>query len=98
MRYKITKTPEFKEWLADQEDKSQVQIYERLAKIQDQGHFGTKKTFDSGVSELKWVSGRRVYYTIIPVRNVIVLIGGNKNGQSKDITQAEKILRRIKND
>ncbi len=69
----------------------------RLARIREDGHFGTKKDFDSGVSELKWISGRRVYYAIIPVRNVIVLIGGNKNGQNKDIKQAEKILRKYTN-
>lgn len=98
MIYKIIKTEEFNEWFVEQEDKSKVQIDERLIKIRDEGHFGTKKTFDSGVCELKWVSGRRIYYTVVPVRNVIILIGGNKNGQSKDIAQAEKILRRLKND
>lgn len=98
MRYTIITTDEFDEWLAEQEEKSQFQIDDRLNRIQEEGHFGTKKTFDSGISELKWASGRRIYYTIVPVRNIIVLIGGNKNGQSKDITQAERILRKIKND
>lgn len=35
--------------------------------------------------------GRRIYYVIIPENNVLLLLGGNKNGQDKDIRQARKI-------
>ena len=40
----------------------------------------------------KWGIGRRVYYALIPEKNIILLLGGNKNGQDKDIAKAKKIL------
>jgi hypothetical protein len=34
-----------------------------------------------------------VYYAYIPEKKILLLLGGNKNGQDKDIRQAKKILR-----
>jgi putative addiction module killer protein len=74
--------------------KSRVQIAKRLEKIETEGHFGTtREDLGDGVCELKWKNGRRIYYAYIPKDNVLLLVGGNKNGQDKDITQAKKILR-----
>jgi len=42
--------------------------------------------------ELNFNDGRRIYYTIIPEKNLILLLGGNKNGQKKDIQKARKII------
>lgn len=41
--------------------------------------------------ELKWVGGRRIYYAYLPAQKILLLLGGNKNGQDKDIKQAKKI-------
>ncbi len=96
MRYKIIETPEFQGWIKSETARSKVQIQLRLANIENEGHFGVHKNFDSDISELKWGGGRRVYYTIIPINNVLLLLGGNKNGQSQDIIKAEKIFRKYK--
>jgi putative component of toxin-antitoxin plasmid stabilization module len=40
---------------------------------------------------LKWKSGLRVYAHRNEATLMIVLLGGNKNGQNKDIRQAQKI-------
>jgi putative addiction module killer protein len=45
-----------------------------------------------GILELKWKNGRRVYYATIPEKKILLLLGGNKNGQDKDIRQAKKIF------
>lgn len=37
--------------------------------------------------------GRRVYYVYLQDEEILLLLGGNKNGQSYDINQAKKILR-----
>jgi putative addiction module killer protein len=62
--------------------------------IQFEGHFGDHKSVskDNSVWELRWASGRRVYYSIIKETNVLLLLGGNKNGQNKDIAKAKKVL------
>ncbi len=94
MRYKILKTPEYEDWITKETERSQVQINDRLSRIECDGHFGIRKDLEDGVSELKWSNGRRLYYALIEELNILLLIGGNKNGQSKDISKAKKILRR----
>ena len=90
--HELHKTPEFEEWLSEQPLKSRLQIEERLMHIICDGHFGTCKRLTNLIWELKWANGRRVYYAYLAEYNILLLLGGNKNGQSKDITQAKKIL------
>lgn len=90
--YDVYNTQEYDEWLEGQSARSQVQIRERISRIQNDGHFGDHKDVDNHVWELKWKNGRRVYYAYIPEKKLLLLLGGNKNGQSKDIRQAQKIL------
>jgi putative addiction module killer protein len=93
MKYKIFQTDEFEAWREDEPAKSQVQIAKRIEHIKEEGHFGDHKLVRNHVWELRWDNGRRVYYSIIPVNQVLLLLGGNKNGQTKDINQAEKIYK-----
>lgn len=74
--------------------KDKVQISKRLSAIETDGYFGEYKNFDNGISELKWTGGRRIYYAYIPEYKILLLLGGNKNGQDKDINQAKKILKK----
>lgn len=90
--YKIFNTPEYDEWLDEQTVKSQIQVRSRITNIQDEGHFGDRKELSDGLCELRWKNGRRIYFAEIPERQVILLLGGNKNGQDKDIRQAKKIF------
>lgn len=90
--YTIYNAPEYDEWLDEQSAKSQVQVRSRISHIQDDGHFGDHKEVGNGVWELRWKNGRRVYYADIPERKILLLLGGNKNGQNKDIRQAKNIF------
>ena len=92
--YTIYNTPEYDEWLDNEPAKSQVQVRSRIMSIQDEGYFGDHKKLGAEVWELRWKNGRRVYYAEIPEKQVILLLGGNKNGQDKDIRQAKKIFNR----
>lgn len=91
--YTIYNTRQYDEWFGEQPAKSQVQILDRISRIQDEGHFGDHKDVGGDVWELKWTNGRRIYYAYIPDKKILLILGGNKNGQSKDIRQAKKILR-----
>ena len=65
--------------------------------IQYLEHFGDHKFVGNGISqvwELRWKSGRRIYFAYIPDKNVLVLLGGNKNGQGKDIKKAKSIFQK----
>jgi putative addiction module killer protein len=92
--YKLYKTSEFDEWLISQPLKSRLQIEDRLLRIAYDDHFGVHKKVAKDIWELKWANGRRIYYAYLEEYNILLLLGGNKNGQGKDITQAEKILKK----
>jgi putative addiction module killer protein len=92
MIYKTLRTIEFDDWLAGESLKSQVQIEKRISNIETDGHFGTINDVGDDVWELKWKNGRRVYYAYLVEPNILILLGGNKNGQNHDIKQAQKIL------
>lgn len=74
--------------------KSKFQIDDRLLRIVQNGHFGVHKDLTEGISELKWDNGRRVYYAFLSAENILLLLGGNKNGQDKDIKKAKKIFKK----
>lgn len=93
MRYRVLKTTQYEDWVNKESLKSQVQIEKRISNIETDGHFGVIKDVDDYVWELKWANGRRIYYAYLPGTNILLLLGGNKNGQSYDIAQAKKILR-----
>ena len=92
---KIQRTPEFKEWFNVQTEKSKAQIDARLKNIELYDYFGDYKSLGEKLLELRWKNGRRVYYTLIKKEEVtLILLGGFKNAQKKNIKKARQILKR----
>jgi putative addiction module killer protein len=89
--YEIFKTAEYEEWYGPLPEKTKVIIDARLQRIALDAHFGTINTVDDLI-ELKWKSGLRIYTHRQGSKMLIVLLGGNKNGQERDIRKARKIL------
>ncbi len=94
MLYEVLKTIEFDDWFLEETPKSRFQILKRIQLIIETGHFGTCKKVSEMLWELKWKNGRRVYYSYIEELKLLLLLGGNKNGQSKDIKKAQKLFKR----
>lgn len=94
MGYRIETTEEYNEWESEQFDKARAQIAKRIANIENFEHFGEAKQLGDGVAELKFKSGTRIYFAIKKAndKTIILLLGGNKNGQSKDIKKAKSLL------
>ena len=95
VEYDLVLTEEFKNWL----ETAPIGIRRRIKARLDHviiGHFGLHKRFDELI-ELKWLNGIRVYFFIWESTVIIVLNGGNKNGQSYDIQKAKKIQTDILN-
>ena len=42
-----------------------------------------------GLTEIKWKNGRRVYFSVIGNKVILLLIGGYKNAQNKEIKKQE---------
>ncbi len=91
----IKRTPEFKKWFEEQTEKSQAQIDARLKNIEMFDYFGDHKALGNKLLELRWKNGRRVYYSLVVSDSLtLILLGGIKNAQQKDIQKARKILER----
>jgi putative addiction module killer protein len=93
MSYRILKTVEFEKWLEKEPIKHRAQILARLDLV-SLGHFGNHKRFE-GLIELRWLNGTRVYSFLWGSVFVVVLFGGNKNAQNRDIKKAKKIREEI---
>ena len=90
---KILRTPEFKSWFDRLNEKAKAQVDARLKNIELHGYFGDHKSLGDCLLELRWKNGRRVYYALIMEEVlVLVLLGGLKNAQKKDIEKARKLL------
>ena len=97
--YLIEKTTEFDKWLRKLKDlKAKAKVLFRIQKIETQGHFGDFKPVGNGIFELKinYAKGYRVYCKEKEGRIVVLLIGGNKSTQKKDIEKAKKIWNKLK--
>jgi len=84
----------FNEWLKSVKDRdSQSLIFQRLQRIK-LGHFGDCKPLSNGLWEFRIHSGAgyRLYYSRIGRRVILLLCGGGKGSQSKDIKLATKYL------
>lgn len=91
----IKRTPEFITWFNKQSEKSKAQIDARLKNVELFDYFGDHKALGEKLLELRWKNERRVYYTLVLQDALtLVLLGGIKNAQKKDIQKARKILER----
>ena len=97
VRYEVEKTDEFDKWLKGLKDTvHRARILVRIDRLR-QGSFGDYKVLDDSVSELRFFfgPGYRVYYTVQGKRVVLLLHGGDKSDQRRDIEKARKILARL---
>jgi len=97
MLLRIERTTEFIEWFDGLNLKDQFQIDSRMQRIRDHAHFGDAKNLGNGLAELRWKSGRRIYFSKTGSTVIILLNGGLKNAQKKDIQKARILLERHAN-
>ena len=90
---KIRWTPTFKLWITGIRDVStRVRLIRRLRKLQ-RGLYGDIESVGSGVFELRefFGPGWRMYYLERDENVVVMLAGGNKASQVKDIAAAKAL-------
>jgi putative addiction module killer protein len=88
----------FIEWLAVLNDRqARVKIQARLARVAV-GNFGDVETVGEGVLELRvdWGPGYRVYFARVGRVIVLLLCGGDKSTQQKDIDRAKDFFKDYK--
>ena len=82
----------FNEWLYSIKDiKTQVRIDNRLERLRI-GNFGDCRTLGGGIFELRlhFGPGYRIYYGRLGNEIVVLLVGGDKSNQVRDIQKAQQ--------
>jgi putative addiction module killer protein len=87
----IKKTEEFLKWAAGLNMETATRLDIRIARM-EQGNYGDHKRFD-GLLEIRFHfgPGYRLYAAEIGREIVLILVGGGKGTQKKDIKTAKKL-------
>jgi putative addiction module killer protein len=86
----------FTNWLNSIRDARTIaRILRRLDRV-EAGSFGDFSPVGDGVYELRFFfgAGYRVYFAFVGATVVLLLCGGDKSGQAKDISRAKEYWRR----
>ncbi len=97
VRYEVVQSERFRRWLNRLRDhRARSRITGRIRRVGD-GNFGDHSSVGGGVSELRVDVGQgyRIYYTIRQQRVVILLCGGDKASQQRDIRLAQQMAREV---
>lgn len=88
----------FVDWLNTLDKVTKSRIQSRLVRLLE-NNFGDHKKIDNEISELRLTfgSGYRIYYTEIDNIVVLLINGGDKSTQVKDIKRAKNILQEWRN-
>ncbi|WP_242205464.1 type II toxin-antitoxin system RelE/ParE family toxin [Aestuariivivens insulae] len=95
------KTSEFDKWIRKLKDlRAKAKIIFRIQKLETDGHFGDCKPVGDGISEMRinYAKGYRIYFKEKGDKIVVLLIGGDKLTQQKDVKKAKEIWNRIKDE
>jgi putative addiction module killer protein len=96
----VRQTPIFREWLDGLGDRRAVErIAQRIVRLQS-GLIGDAKPVGGGVSELRidYGPGYRVYFVRRAQVLIILLCGGDKRSQARDILRAKALAAELEDD
>ncbi|MDY0143533.1 MAG: type II toxin-antitoxin system RelE/ParE family toxin [Bacteroidales bacterium] len=94
----IEKTTEFDKWLKKINDlKAKAKILFRIQKLENDEHFGDCKPVGDGIREMRvnFAKGYRIYFKEKDGKIIVLLIGGGKSTQQKDIKKAKEIWEKL---
>ena len=95
--FTVLQTQEFQRWLdALRDQRAQVRIAARL-RLAEVGNLGDWKSVSGEVCEMRvnFGPGYRLYFARRGSVLIVMLAGGDKSTQTKDIKRAQKILKEL---
>jgi putative addiction module killer protein len=95
--FTVRLTQEFQDWLDALKDlRAQVRIVARL-RMAEAGNLGDWKSVGGDVSEMRvdFGPGYRLYFTRRGGILIVMLAGGDKSSQARDIRRAQRILKQL---
>ena len=93
----VVRTADFDQWLAKLKDlRGKARIIERIRSV-ERGNFGDCASVGNGVSEMRVHSGPgyRIYFCRTGDVVYVLLCGGTKREQRRDIIKARAMARRL---
>ncbi len=96
--YEISTTKTYDDWFGSLKDtQGKARINARLRRVQ-LGNFGDAEPVGDNVSELRFFfgSGYRIYFIQQGNEIIILLVGGDKSTQQRDIDDALKLAKEIR--
>jgi len=97
MMYLVERTDDFDKWLKKLRDKTAIaRIVTRIKKI-ELGILGEVKPLKDKLCEIKldYGPGYRLYYTKRGDLIILLIIGGDKSTQERDIKKAKELLKKM---
>jgi putative addiction module killer protein len=94
---RVHKTPTFDDWYESLRDhRARVRIHARIERL-TVGHFGDSRPLGGGLFEMRvdLGPGYRVYFKWFPESSVVLLLGGDKATQGRDVERARNLARRL---
>lgn len=89
----------FTEWLDDLDSSTRARIEQRILRV-SLGNYGDHKVLQDGINELRFTfgAGYRVYFGEDGDTVVVLISGGDKSTQKKDIKKAIEYWKEYQND
>jgi len=96
VHYELDQTEDFTQWFDGLQKTDRNRLIARLDRV-EQGNFGDHKQLAENLFELRcfFGGGLRVYFTIRDAVIVLLLAGGNKDTQKRDIAHANTLLDKL---
>lgn len=97
MIYEIHTTDVFDQWAARISDKQAAMAIARRLDRAASGNLGDVKNLGDGVSEMRIFVGKgyRLYFTRRAGKLIILLCGGDKSSQQRDIKTAKELVKNL---
>ena len=93
----VVRTAEFDSWLATLKDlRGKARIIDRIRSA-ERGNFGNRASIGGGVSEMRihFGPGYRIYFCRTVDADCVLLCGGTKRGQRRDIVRARAMAAHV---
>lgn len=97
MNYEIRMTEFFEVWMRTLKDRQAVMAITKRIDRATKGNLGDIAPVGDGVSEMRLFVGQgyRLYFTLRGGRLIILLCGGDKSTQQRDIQKAKELAKNL---